>query len=339
MTRFSLPVIISSTAADWPARPIMRRTAIGSRTTSWPPTSSDPRSGWSSVATMRTNVVLPAPLGPRMATGFPAGNVREKSDSAWTFPNFLLRPSASMSASIRHASFRRRTRSTEVAYARECCLGRWPLVGRARGCQGSGPRGATRGPGSCIRVGDEAEVHLLGIEAFGVEHAPHVEPFERAGGHLVDEAVDELQLRGELLLLVLRLQLEETGQPGLARRLHGAADADHLHLQGVGPGPQRREGVVGIEGRDEREAGHEGRVLLGRDADELGEPVIHLPRPVVGDLVHGALRALSLPHGAGGLDEALLLEHLDDRVERAVIEADALLFGPLAQGLGHLVGV
>ena len=34
MTRFSRPVIISSTAADWPARPIMRRTAIGSRTTS-----------------------------------------------------------------------------------------------------------------------------------------------------------------------------------------------------------------------------------------------------------------------------------------------------------------
>ncbi len=29
MTRFSRPVIISSTAADWPARPIMRRTAIG----------------------------------------------------------------------------------------------------------------------------------------------------------------------------------------------------------------------------------------------------------------------------------------------------------------------
>ena len=69
MTRFSRPVIISSTAADWPARPIMRRTAIGSRTTSWPLTTSVPRSGAMSVATMRMKVVLPAPLGPRMATG------------------------------------------------------------------------------------------------------------------------------------------------------------------------------------------------------------------------------------------------------------------------------
>ena len=45
MTRFSRPVIISSTAADWPASPIMRRTAIGSRPTSWPSTASVPLSG------------------------------------------------------------------------------------------------------------------------------------------------------------------------------------------------------------------------------------------------------------------------------------------------------
>ena len=69
MTRFSRPVIISSTAADWPARPIIRRTAIGSRTTSCPETVRVPVSGCSSVATMRMKVVLPAPLGPRMATG------------------------------------------------------------------------------------------------------------------------------------------------------------------------------------------------------------------------------------------------------------------------------
>ncbi len=34
ITTFSRPVIISSTAADWPASPIMRRTAMGSCTTS-----------------------------------------------------------------------------------------------------------------------------------------------------------------------------------------------------------------------------------------------------------------------------------------------------------------
>jgi hypothetical protein len=40
ISKFSRPVIISSTAADWPARPIMRRTAIGSRYqagAAWPP--------------------------------------------------------------------------------------------------------------------------------------------------------------------------------------------------------------------------------------------------------------------------------------------------------------
>ena len=35
----------------------------------------------------------------------------------------------------------------------------------------------------------------------------------------------------------------------------------------------------------------------------------------------------------------LLLERLDHGVEGAVVEADALLLGPLPQGLGHLVGV
>ena len=52
----------------------------------------------SSVATMRIKVVLPAPLGPRMATGWPDGRVRLNSERAWTFPKRLLRPSASIRA-------------------------------------------------------------------------------------------------------------------------------------------------------------------------------------------------------------------------------------------------
>jgi hypothetical protein len=98
ITRFSRPVIISSTAAAWPANPIMRRTAIGSLTTSWPPTVSVPSSGRIRVATMRTNVVLPAPLGPRMAVGFPGGSSRVRSERACTFPNVLPRPWASIRA-------------------------------------------------------------------------------------------------------------------------------------------------------------------------------------------------------------------------------------------------
>ncbi len=106
ITRFSRPVIISSTAAAWPASPIVRRTAIGSFTTSRPLTRSVPSSGRMSVATIRMKVVLPAPFGPRIATGCPAGSSKLRSERAVTFPNFFLRPRASMSASMR-ASFRR----------------------------------------------------------------------------------------------------------------------------------------------------------------------------------------------------------------------------------------
>ena len=68
MERFSRPVNVSSTAADWPARPMRRRMDMGSRVTSWPSRCSDPESGCNRVATVRMKVVLPAPLGPRMAT-------------------------------------------------------------------------------------------------------------------------------------------------------------------------------------------------------------------------------------------------------------------------------
>ncbi len=95
----------------------------------------------------------------------------------------------------------------------------------------------------------------------------------------------------------------------------------------------------GIERRNERQAGHERRILLGRRADELGHPVGHLDRAVVGDLVDGPLGPLALPHRAGRLDEALLLERLHHGVERPVVEAHALLLGPAAQRLRHLVGV
>ena len=45
MTRFSRPVMVGSTAAYWPARPIWRRTASGWRTTSCPLTASVPLVG------------------------------------------------------------------------------------------------------------------------------------------------------------------------------------------------------------------------------------------------------------------------------------------------------
>ena len=96
MTRFSRPVSAGSTAACWPARPITRRTLSGRATASMPATCREPPSGRSSVATERTNVVLPAPLGPSTAVTAPAGATRSRPSRAATSPNCLRRPVATM---------------------------------------------------------------------------------------------------------------------------------------------------------------------------------------------------------------------------------------------------
>ena len=64
ITRFSVAVMSSSTEAYWPVTPTSERTAVGSRTTSWPKMRALPPSGRSRVASIRMVVVLPAPLGP-----------------------------------------------------------------------------------------------------------------------------------------------------------------------------------------------------------------------------------------------------------------------------------
>ena len=61
----SRPVISGSRAASWSATPIFRLTAPGSFATSKPATSAHPPVGRSSVVSIRTVVVLPAPFGPR----------------------------------------------------------------------------------------------------------------------------------------------------------------------------------------------------------------------------------------------------------------------------------
>ena len=55
-----------------PASPISRRTSFGCLSASTPATCRLPESGFSSVATERTKVVLPAPFGPSSATTCPS---------------------------------------------------------------------------------------------------------------------------------------------------------------------------------------------------------------------------------------------------------------------------
>src|SRR4051794_34386049 len=96
MTRFSSPVSCSSTAAYCPASPIRARTAGASATTSRPATRALPASGSSSVARMRTVVVLPAPLGPRTPRTVPGATARSTPSSARVGPNDLTSPRTRM---------------------------------------------------------------------------------------------------------------------------------------------------------------------------------------------------------------------------------------------------
>ncbi len=89
-----MPVIASSTAADWPASPMRARTRSGWRRASTPATCSEPASGVVSVASMRTNVDLPAPFGPRIANTPPVGAATVSPASASTLPKRLVSPSA-----------------------------------------------------------------------------------------------------------------------------------------------------------------------------------------------------------------------------------------------------
>src|SRR4051794_3300936 len=93
ISRFSRPVRSSWMAVDWPARPIRRRTAPASFTTSRPWMSARPLSGRSNVVSTRTVVVLPAPFGPRTPSTVPAGTARSTPRRAWTEPKDFCSPS------------------------------------------------------------------------------------------------------------------------------------------------------------------------------------------------------------------------------------------------------
>ena len=86
MWMFSRPVRFSSTAAYWPASPMVRRTASAWVTTSSPRTEARPESGPRMVERMRTTVVLPAPFGPSSPSTVPASTSRETPSSARTLP-------------------------------------------------------------------------------------------------------------------------------------------------------------------------------------------------------------------------------------------------------------
>ena len=93
---FSRPVSSSSTVADWPVRPMLRRTPRGSVSTSNPATRAVPLVGRVSVVIIRTVVVLPAPLGPSSPRTVPCGTEKLTPSTATLSSKCFTRLSASM---------------------------------------------------------------------------------------------------------------------------------------------------------------------------------------------------------------------------------------------------
>ena len=86
--------------------------------------------------------------------------------------------------------------------------------------------------------------------------------------------------------------------------------------------------VVRRQGAEKRQGRHELGELLDRDGNQLSEPLVQLANPVVSQPVDGPLRAPAVAHGLLRPDEAAALERLDHRVQRPVVEPDALLLAP-----------
>ena len=98
--RFSVAVRSSSTDAYWPVTPTSWRMRCGSLATSTPNTRACPASIGSSVASIFSIVVFPAPFGPRTPKISPWRTSRSIPSTARNWPKLLTRPTASIAAVV-----------------------------------------------------------------------------------------------------------------------------------------------------------------------------------------------------------------------------------------------
>ena len=129
----------------------------------------------------------------------------------------------------------------------------------------------------------------------------------------------------DLILLTLRLFRAQPDALEACRvrpRTAGAAPASRRVTRGLPwvaaleplGALEERGGRLGREGRQEREAGLECRVLLFRHGEQLGEPV-DLLEAGLGEAVDGPLGEPAGPGRPLGLDQPTLVEGLDHGVE------------------------
>src|SRR5215831_12897296 len=180
---------------------------------------------------------------------------------------------------------------------------------------------------------------VLRRDGLPVESGPLRAPSGFRVGDLPDEPLDERGLGVQQREPVLLLDQEQRGHALGKGALDDGLDLGALRGQPGEPLPEQGENLAGWQRADQRERGHEVRVLVLRLLDQLAQPVAQLGPAHVGDGVHGPLRALPLAAGFLLGDEPRPFQLLDHHVQRAVVELDAPLVTMVAQRAAQLVGV
>ncbi len=172
-----------------------------------------------------------------------------------------------------------------------------------------------------------------------VEGRPRGDARQLTGPDVVDELLDEPELRLEHRDAQQSLDEEHVRDALLAGDVDGRAFGAELDREAPGSLLQQAGHLAGAQAAHQRQGGFERGELPGRHGQQLAEPVLELGVAGGGDRVDGALRTAAVADRLLRLDEAVLLERVDHGVERAVVELDALLLAPGAQGRGDLVRV
>ncbi len=158
-----------------------------------------------------------------------------------------------------------------------------------------------------------------------------VDPFDEP----LDEGGFGVQQGEPVFLLDQEQRVHAPGQ----RAVDQLADLGALLGEPAKPPAQQLDHLARWQRRDQRQRGHEVRVLVLRLLDQLAQPVAQLIAAGVGERVHGAFRALARAGGFLLDDEAGLGQLPYHHVQRAVVELDAAIVAALAQQPAQLVGV
>src|SRR4051812_30232883 len=191
-------------------------------------------------------------------------------------------------------------------------------------------------------MADGVGEHRLERDALGAQlvHAPpHGGAAQRARADVGGQPRDVVELGAEHVPPVVALHEQHVRELEAGGDLHPGLDAAQLDAQLLDAHLEQAGDHVRRKARHEREPGLQRGELAHGGGEQLGEPVLELVHPGGGDLVDRPLRATALAGRLPAADELVLLERLDHGVQRPVVELDAVLLAPRAEGRGDLVRV